>query len=158
MNQDTYKVVMDENMLPSFCSDIVPQIWGFVFPAGQCSMPHSQVNQGVDGGPPDQYPVMASPISRPEPHWKFLDFNQEEDGSQAIKQSWAAFNVKDWWRACQDTWKLWLKIRVIPPNIDFWPRLKMNMNLFSSHYSRSDNASFLLFWPVAFSAKKCSKL
>jgi hypothetical protein len=35
-------------------------------------------------------------------------------------------NVKDWWRAGQDAWKLWLKIRVIPPNIDFWtlPKLK----------------------------------
>ena len=25
-------------------------------------------NQGVDEGPPKQDPVMASPISRPEPH------------------------------------------------------------------------------------------
>ncbi|XP_051953907.1 BTB/POZ domain-containing protein 6-B-like isoform X4 [Xyrauchen texanus] len=32
------------------------------------SMPHSQVNQGVDGGSPDQDPVMANPISRPETH------------------------------------------------------------------------------------------
>ncbi len=52
-------------------------------------MPHSQVNQGVDGGPPDQDPVMASPISRPEPHSKPLDCDQEEDGwSQAIKAEW----------------------------------------------------------------------
>uniref|UniRef100_A0AAY5KCL3 Major facilitator superfamily (MFS) profile domain-containing protein n=1 Tax=Esox lucius TaxID=8010 RepID=A0AAY5KCL3_ESOLU len=43
-------------------------IGGKVLLSGQCSMPHSQVNQGVDGGPPDQDLVMASPISRPEPH------------------------------------------------------------------------------------------
>ena len=52
-------------------------------------------------------------------------------------------NVKDWPRACQDAWKLWLEIKGIPPNIDFWtfPKvktlalccLKMNMNLFSLH-------------------------
>lgn len=30
-------------------------------------MPHSQVNQGVDGGPQDQDHAMASLISRPEP-------------------------------------------------------------------------------------------
>lgn len=54
-------------------------------------MPHSQVNQGVDGGPPDQDPVMANPISRPQAHWK-PECDQEEDGwSQAIKQSQAAW-------------------------------------------------------------------
>ncbi|KAK1800853.1 hypothetical protein P4O66_006037, partial [Electrophorus voltai] len=29
---------------------------------------HSQVNQRVDEGPPDQDPIMASQNSRPEPH------------------------------------------------------------------------------------------
>ena len=43
-------------------------------------MPHSQVSEGVDEGPPDQDPVMASPISRPESHWKPLECDQEEDG------------------------------------------------------------------------------
>ncbi len=168
--------------LASFCSDNVPQLWGcffvFVFLAGQCSIPHSQVNQGVDGGPPDQEdPVIASPISRPKPNWKPLECDQEEDGkSRAINQSWAAWisctrsgikspnsNVKDWWRACKDAWNCDWKIRVIPPNIDFQnlPKLKycivvlkMNMNLFSLHYLRSKNtASFLLFWPVVIFCK-----
>ncbi len=31
-------------------------------------MQQSQVNQCVDGGSPDQDPVIASPISRPKPH------------------------------------------------------------------------------------------
>ena len=39
-------------------------------------MPHSQVNQGVDGGPPDQDPVMGQPMRKMEDGW-----------SQAIKQS-----------------------------------------------------------------------
>ncbi len=33
-------------------------------------MPHCQINQGVDRGPPDQDPVMASPIFRPEQRCK----------------------------------------------------------------------------------------
>ncbi len=39
-----------------------------------------QVNQGVDGGPSNQDPVIASPTARPKPHWKPLDCDQEEDG------------------------------------------------------------------------------
>ncbi len=35
-------------------TDNVPERWRLFFPAGQCSMPHSQVNQGVDEGSPDQ--------------------------------------------------------------------------------------------------------
>ena len=31
-------------------------------------LPHKQVSEGVDEGPPHQDPVMASPISRPESH------------------------------------------------------------------------------------------
>ncbi len=51
-------------------------------------MPRSQVNKVVDGGPPDQDPVMASPISRPGSHCKPLDCDQEEDGwSRALKLS-----------------------------------------------------------------------
>ncbi|KAK1803893.1 hypothetical protein P4O66_003837 [Electrophorus voltai] len=54
----------------------------------QFSMSHSQVNQSMADGPPDQDPIMASLISRPEPHWKPLECDQEEDEwSQAIKQS-----------------------------------------------------------------------
>ena len=54
-------------------------------------MPHSQASKGVDGVPPDQDPVMASPISRPESHKKPLKCDQEEDGwSQAMKRSRAA--------------------------------------------------------------------
>ena len=50
------------------------------FSAGQCSMAHSLVNQDVDEGPPDQDPVMASPTSRPEPHWKPLFCTWETGG------------------------------------------------------------------------------
>ncbi|KAK3573643.1 hypothetical protein QTP86_029970 [Hemibagrus guttatus] len=35
---------------------------------GQCTMPYSQSNQSLDGGPPDQDPVMASLISIFEPY------------------------------------------------------------------------------------------
>jgi hypothetical protein len=49
MNQATNKFVLEENLLPS----------ALFFPAGQYSMPHSLLNQGVDGGPPDQDTVMA---------------------------------------------------------------------------------------------------
>ena len=67
MNQATYKVVLEENLVPSALT-MFPNSEDFFSPQRQCSMPHSQVNQGVVGGPPDQDPVMASPISRPEPH------------------------------------------------------------------------------------------
>jgi hypothetical protein len=48
--------------LAYFCTDNVPQLGGLFFPAGQCPMPHSQVKQDVNGGPPDQDHVMASPM------------------------------------------------------------------------------------------------
>lgn len=41
-------------------------------------MPHWQVHQGADGGAEDQDPVTSSPISRPEPHWKHQECDQEE--------------------------------------------------------------------------------
>ena len=98
----------------SFCSYNVPQFWGVFFPAGQCSMPHSQVSEGVDERPPEQDPVMASPIPRPESHWKPLEYDQWEDGwSQAellkcMRQEWHKVTQRQCERACQDTWKLWL--------------------------------------------------
>ena len=67
MNQARYKIVLEENLLP-FALTMFPNSEECFFPAGQCSMPHSQVSEGVDEGPPDQDPVMASPISRPESH------------------------------------------------------------------------------------------
>lgn len=41
-------------------------------------MPYRQVNQGVNGGAEDQDPVMASPISRPEPYLKPLDKEEKK--------------------------------------------------------------------------------
>lgn len=86
------------------------------FSAGQCTIPHSQVTQGLDGRQEGQDSVMASPITRPEPHWKPLECDQVKEGRlQAIKQTWASWilapwviklpksNVKDWWRECQET-------------------------------------------------------
>ena len=55
MNQATYKVVLEEHLLPSALT-MFPNSEDWFFPAGQCSMPHSQVNQGVDGGPSEQDP------------------------------------------------------------------------------------------------------
>ncbi len=84
--QATYKVVLEENLLPSALT-MFPKSEDFFFSR---TMLHTtqQVNQGVDGGPPDQDPVIASPISRPEPNWKPLECDQEEDGrSQAINRS-----------------------------------------------------------------------
>ncbi|KAK3539392.1 hypothetical protein QTP70_005928 [Hemibagrus guttatus] len=63
MNQAKYRVVLEEHLLPS-----VPQLRGLDFPTGQCAMPYSQSNQSLDGGSPDQDPVMAGPISRFEPY------------------------------------------------------------------------------------------
>lgn len=51
MNIATYKVVLEENLLPSALT--VPQL--FFFPSTvQWSTPHSQVNLGVDAGPQEQ--------------------------------------------------------------------------------------------------------
>lgn len=47
------------------------------FLAGQWSIPHGQVGQGVDEGAPDRDLVMASPIPRPDPQWSS---DQEKDG------------------------------------------------------------------------------
>ncbi|KAK1785251.1 hypothetical protein P4O66_018648 [Electrophorus voltai] len=63
INQATYKVNLKENLLPSAC---LPNSEDCFFPAGQYFTPHSQVNDGVNGGPPAQDPVTASPISRHE--------------------------------------------------------------------------------------------
>ena len=58
----------------------VPQLWGLFHQ--QDNAPYRTAGtDGVDEGPPDQDPVMASQISRPELHWKPLKCDQEEDGS-----------------------------------------------------------------------------
>ena len=120
LSQAKYNVVPEEK-LASFCSANVPQLWEVFFPAGQCSMPHSQASKGVDGVPPDQDPVMASPISRPESHkknsemwsrgrWMVTSHEKKPSCLNSCARSSIKSpngNVKDWWRACQDTWKLW---------------------------------------------------
>ena len=132
--------------LASFCSHNVPQLWGLVFPAGQCFMPHIQVNQGVDGGPPDQDPVMASPITRPAPHWKPLECDQEEyewRKSHQIKLSCSIFLRQEWYKVTQHQYE-----RLVE-SMTRGMKAVIENNLFSSRYTRSDNtAFFLLFWPV----------
>ncbi|KAK3520423.1 hypothetical protein QTP70_024171 [Hemibagrus guttatus] len=61
------QVILEEHLLPS-AKTMFPQLRGLNFPTGQCAMPYSQSNQSLDGGSPDQEPVMASPISRFEPY------------------------------------------------------------------------------------------
>ncbi len=94
------KAILQENLRPSALT-IFPNLKDWFF---------QQDNQDVDGGPPDHDPVMARRISRPEPHWKPLKCDQEEDGwSQAIKLHARSgikssnSSVKDWCRACCDS-------------------------------------------------------
>ncbi len=127
LNQATYKVVLEENILPS---DNVAQHWGLIFPAGRCSMPHSSVNQGMNSGPQDQNPVNLqtwTPL-KTSGMWSrrrwMATSHQTKPGclNFCVRRGIMSpnSNVKDWWRAYEDTSKLWLKIRVIPLNIDFW--------------------------------------
>lgn len=62
VNDATYKAILETNLLPSALK-ISPNSG---FKAGRCSIAHSQVRQGVDQGSPDQEPMMAIPISKPE--------------------------------------------------------------------------------------------
>ena len=63
MNKPNKKVVLKENVLPSALTTFPISGDWFV---QQDNVPC--LNQGVEGGPLDQNPVMASPFSRPEPH------------------------------------------------------------------------------------------
>lgn len=52
-------------------------------------MPHSQISQGVDGGPQPQDPVMASPIYRLEPSCKSLKCDQNKaELIEFLHQEW----------------------------------------------------------------------
>ena len=67
LSQAKYNIVLEENLLP-FALTMFPKTVCFQQDNAPCQMPHSQVSEGVDEGPPHQDPVMASPISRPESH------------------------------------------------------------------------------------------
>ncbi len=56
-----YKAVLEKNLLLSALKN--SNNWGLFYSCRTIR----QVNQSVDGGSPDQDPVMAGPISRPEP-------------------------------------------------------------------------------------------
>lgn len=61
----------------AFWSDNFPQGRELDLPAGQFSMPHSYVDEVVDGLP-DQDLVMISPISKPKPLWNPLESRSRE--------------------------------------------------------------------------------
>ncbi len=64
--------------LSSFCSNSsVHQLWGLYFPAGQCSIPHSQVNQGVNED--HQNKTLSWPAQSPD-QTPLKTYDQEEDG------------------------------------------------------------------------------
>ncbi len=86
---------------------------------------------------------------------KMVTSHQQIELLEFLRQEWhkVNWNVKEWWRACQDAWKWWLKIRVIPPNIYFWTSQVKNIStvLFTNEYElvffsllRSENIFFVI--------------
>lgn len=66
MNRTMYTIILEENLLPSALT-MFPKSEDQVFQQ-LCSMAHTQLNQDMNGVPQGQDLVMASPISRAEPH------------------------------------------------------------------------------------------
>ena len=56
-------------------------------------------------------------------------FQQDNALCHAVKRGIksANSNVTDWLRTCKDAWELWLEIRIIPPNTDFWPLITLKV-------------------------------
>lgn len=96
-----------------------------VLSSGKCFKLHRSGNESVDGGPPDQNPVMTmqSPGLNPTEisgmWWRgglsVTNHQTKLTNLNSCPRSeikWPKNNVKGWWRPRQNTWKLWLKIRL----------------------------------------------
>ena len=103
MNQDTYKVFLEENVLPSSLT---------LFPSSWTMLHATQPGQSTFG-----WRTTISRLCHGQANlqtWNPLKTSGMWSKGRWMVTMWSLIiNVKDWWRVCQDAWKLWLKIRVI---------------------------------------------
>ena len=94
MNRTTYKVILEQVVLPSALTKMI------VFSSRTMLHATQPSHQGVVGGSPDPDPVIATPISRPENLWNVIQ--RKMDGNMpSIKAELLEFLHQEWHKVTQ---------------------------------------------------------
>ncbi len=153
MSESNHVQGCSRKKLASICSDNVLQLWGLFLSCRTIR----QVNQSVDGGPPDQDPVMAGPISRPEPHWKPLECDQEHERCDCKSGLFIQILIYELFSALFEVWKhliffviltIFCTSNALNDYVFIWNvgeflfayRIKQNKNVFSSNIHTTKNS------------------